>query len=183
MKHTGRVVKVGCLLILNVSLVFAQNKPPSFSGDYIFTDNGSKPETGKIYFSWPYVRMDSEGGIFFITNYSTKIKYAIISDKHIYSESPALEYALDSQAPCSKRPDITCKKIGKETVNGRKCDKWETRDKSGSTGYQWIDQKLGFPIRAQNQNGTNMEYKNIKVEPQAASLFEIPVGYRKVKIF
>ena len=169
------------LLTLGVSLIFGQDKPQPLSADYTFTlkDGSSKPGTGKIYFSWPYVRMDSDGGTITITNYATNTEYFLFTEGHKYLEKRAPEYLLDGETPCAKRPDITCKKIGAQTVNGRICDMWETTDKSGHSGSICMDQKLKFPVRVQNANGATVDYTNIKAEPQPASLFEIPAGYSK----
>ena len=174
-----KVVIVVCIL-LSFSFLLAQNEPQAFSADYVFTDSGSKEPPGRIYFSWPYLRMDNAKGIVLIANYTTRIQYSIFTEKHNYFESVGPEYTFDHMNPCAKRADITCKAAGKSTVNGRACDLWETTDKSGRPGSVCIDQKLRFPVRVKNGNGTTVEYINIKAEPQPASLFEIPAGYTKV---
>jgi len=166
--------------VLSCLFAIAQNTPQPFSSDYVFTAEGSKPSTGKIYFSWPYYRQDTEG-IRLITNYSTKISYGIFLDKRQYFETRATEYTFAAQNACAMRPDLTCKKVGPETVNGRACDKWETIDKkNGRLGSVCVDRELHFPISTHNTNGTTFEYVNIKAGPQPSSVFEIPDGYRKI---
>lgn len=165
--------------VLNCLSAIAQNTPQPLSSDFIFTAEGSR-STGRIYFSWPYYRHDSEG-MRVITNYSTKVSYVIFLDKRQYFETRAGEYTFDAQNPCALRPDLTCKKIGPETVNGRACDKWETMDKkNGRPGSVCVDQELHFPIIIHHTDGTTFEYVNIKAGPQPSSVFEIPDGYRKV---
>jgi hypothetical protein len=168
------------LFILTCVFSLAQNSPQPFSSDYISTVEGSEPITGKIYFSWPYYRMDT-GAIVSIVNYKTKTSYKIFRDKREYFETRAPEYAFVAEDPCAKRPDITCKKIGPETANGRTCEKWETTDKkSGHLGNVCVDRELHFPIRVRNPNGVTFDYINIKVGSQEASIFEIPDGYKKI---
>ena len=121
--------------------------------------------------------MDSPGA-FSITNYDTKITDIILRDKYEYMEHPT-EYAFNAQNPCAKRPDLTCKRIGKATANGRECEKWDTVDTKGRPGSVCIDRELRFPISVHNGNGINFEYINIKAGPQPPSLFEIPPGYTK----
>jgi len=126
------------------------------------------------------MRIDSGNGVILIANDKTKIQYAIFTEKRNYFESAGPEYTFDNKNPCANRPDITCKAAGPATVNGRACDMWETTDKAGGAGSVCIDQKLRFPISVKNGNGTTMEYINIKVAPQPASLFEVPAGYSKI---
>lgn len=161
----------------------AKSTPRPFSSGYVFTAPGSSPTTGKIYFSWPYYRQDSDGGGLprLITNYSTRISYIIWLDERKYTETLAPEYTFDGQNPCTNRSDIACRKIGPESVNGRACDKWETTDrKNGRLGSVCVDRELHYPISVHSADGATFEYINIKAGPQAPSLFEIPFGYKKL---
>ncbi len=80
---------------------------------------------------------------------------------------------------CSSNPGATCKRVGSETVNGRSCDKWEMTDQSAHKTTAWVDHKLHFPIKMQEQDGTVTDFTNIKEGAQDASLFVVPPGYRK----
>jgi hypothetical protein len=180
-KWNGHFMFAVCsFFVLSSLFAIAQNMPQPFSSDYSFTAEGSKPSTGKIYFSWPYYRQDT-GNMRVITNYSTNISYGIFLDKHQYFETRASEYKFDAQNPCAISGDLTCKKIGPETVNGRACDKWETTDKkNGRPGSVCVDRELNYPISVHHTDGTAFDYVNIKPGPQPSSLFEIPEGYQKV---
>ena len=81
--------------------------------------------------------------------------------------------------PCAGNQDVTCKKVGTETVNGRSCDKWEATKKDGQKDTFWIDQKLRFPIKTQTGNVTT-EFTNIKEGAPDPALFKVPAGYRKL---
>jgi hypothetical protein len=42
-----------------------------------------------------------------------------------------------------------------------------------------VDQKLNFPIKYRQADGTTLEYSNIHEGQPDASLFQIPSGYQK----
>ncbi len=63
-------------------------------------------------------------------------------------------HPYDPENPCATQPDVTCKKIGVETVSGRTCDHWEMTDKQGKVANVWVDQKLHFPIKMVSQDST-----------------------------
>ena len=63
-------------------------------------------------------------------------------------------------------------------VNGRTCEHWRITGQDGKTGEIWIDKSLHFPIKGVNQDET-YQLSNIKEGEPAASLFEVPPGYRK----
>ena len=89
MKHSSYFRLAACgLFILGCTFSLAQNSPQPFSSDYTFTAEGSKPSTGKIYFSWPFYRMDTDAMIS-IVNYKTKTSYTIFRDKRVYFERRA----------------------------------------------------------------------------------------------
>ena len=74
--------------------------------------------------------------------------------------------------------------IGRESVNGRDADKYkivyEAADQK-ETVFQWIDLVTGIPIKTESENGSwSMEYRNLKIEAQPASLFEVPEGYQNM---
>jgi len=91
---------------------------------------------------------------------------------------PKFEDMFKGSDPCAGREDVTCKKLGTESINGRTCDKWEVTPKTGKPETFWIDQKLHFPIKMINGDITT-QYTNIKEGPQDASLFKVPAGYQK----
>ncbi len=77
-----------------------------------------------------------------------------------------------------------CQEVGTETVNGRSTTKWRMQMKTmlsqPATGYVWIDPRLRTAIKWDfpGQAGSG-ELENIQAGPQAASLFELPAGYKR----
>jgi len=62
-----------------------------------------------------------------------------------------------SSSPCSGIMNATCKKIGKEKINGRAAVKWEMTAKiNGSSvkSLHWLDKKYHMPLRVQLHDGT-----------------------------
>jgi len=80
----------------------------------------------------------------------------------------------------------TKKKIGTERVNGYDCDKYLFiyHDKRMGSQTIWISKKLKIIIKAVQQTpqgAITTEWKNIKVDNQPISLFELPKGYKKTQ--
>ncbi len=182
------------LLVLASSLISLQaQRPQPFSADMTVTSPKTENVTGKIYLAVPKSRMDvtSHGqSMSMITDGSTQTTYMVMHQQHIYMEMhanqanpmarsmPTIDTSFDPQHPCSK--DMTCKKVGTETVNGRVCDKWVTTQKDGKTSTAWIDQRLFFPVKTLSPEGNSMELSNIKEGAPPASMFQVPDGYRKM---
>ena len=150
---------------------------------------------GNIFLTNGHMRMNfasagHESAI--ITDSATKTVDILMPQQQMYMEHKAGDMpgrgpgnmtqdlkAYDPQNPCANQPDITCKKIGVENVDGRSCDHWEITDKQGKTSNVWIDQKLRFPIKTVSQNSTILLSNIHEAEPDA-SLFQIPAGYHKL---
>lgn len=78
----------------------------------------------------------------------------------------------------------TKKSMGKDTVNGYQCDKYQYTFKNKRMGVmtQWISPKLNYPIKQVNKAGGqtySMEIRNIKEGSIPLSMFEAPKGYKK----
>jgi hypothetical protein len=174
------------------ALAWQVPKPQPFSADYTAqtTAAGGRSVTGKIYVSSPKIRIEANTGgraATVISDQVTQISEILMPQQNMYMEihvnqdNPMLRGVtlppnVDPNHPCSA--NATCENVGTETVNGRTCDKWVTTDTKG-TSTAWIDQKLHFPIKAQNANGAVWQVTNIKEGPPDPSLFEVPPGYRK----
>jgi outer membrane lipoprotein-sorting protein len=76
------------------------------------------------------------------------------------------------------------KLVGKEQVEGRTVEKWETTmsrpGQQAMRSVQWLDPELGVPVRGEGPDGSSFALRNIKVGPQAAELFTVPAGYQKL---
>jgi hypothetical protein len=159
-------------VLLLIQLVSAQ--VPSFtpfSADMQMTSpRGPRDITGQIFVGSGHLRMNmSTAGhdTAIITDFATKTTDILMLQQQMYIEHKAGDMPgrgpgsatqdlkpYDPEHPCSTQPDLTCKKIGVEEVNGRTCDHWEMADKQGNVSNVWIDQKLHFPIKVVSQDST-----------------------------
>jgi hypothetical protein len=77
------------------------------------------------------------------------------------------------------------KKVGSETVNGLKCDKYVITFHDQALGKMttWISKKLEFPVKVIQQGPygeSTVEYYNIQTGNVQDSLFELPPGLQKM---
>ena len=171
---------------------------PEFSSDMVTTAKGAEQTKGKMYFSKGKMRMDMDAQghtMSIISDGPAKTSYMIMPEQHMYMEmradnpmmrrgTKAPEVKQFTDNPCVNEPDVSCKKMTEETVNGRRCDKWEFISKGDNSANRmvWIDQKTHMPIRVVGADGNTIDFKNFKEGPQDASLFEVPDGFQKMDI-
>lgn len=76
------------------------------------------------------------------------------------------------------------KMLGKDKLNGRNVERWESRytHPSGQNqlSRQWYDTQLKMVIKEERPGGFLRELKNIKVKKQDRKLFRLPDNYRKL---
>lgn len=72
-----------------------------------------------------------------------------------------------------------CERVGQETIEGRDAIAFRARLPDVRDMVGWIDPGLQFPLRIRTDDGVTVTAENIRNEPQAASLFEIPSNFRK----
>lgn len=161
----------------------------------------NKAETTRIldvYFSNGSMRVAPRGRVekntasVVIVNERT---YLLVPDQAMYIESNQfgalfnaglrLLQPVDPSAPCTAFEEYvkkaSCKKVGSEKVNDREAQKWEVTSAQSGRLYLWVDPKLDFVIRMQDQEAVT-ELSRLREGPQPARLFEIPPGYRKMDV-
>jgi len=137
--------------------------------------------SGKIYVSDKKIRTEMAGAIS-IVRLDRDIAWIIMPGQNMYMEQP-----IDPQmirATSDKMPgEIERTLLGKEIINGRQVDKYRviyTSLGKRETVLQWLDTATSIPIKVTDEKGSwSFEYKNLKIGPQNASLFEVPAGYAK----
>jgi hypothetical protein len=86
--------------------------------------------------------------------------------------------------PNGTRIDATL--TGIENINGRNAERWEIVmtpiTGNPQTGIQWHDPELDVTIRESLPNGSVRELINIETSEPAASLFEVPAGFSRLKM-
>jgi outer membrane lipoprotein-sorting protein len=168
-----------------------------FSAEMVSTQkSGGQASHSKIYIGSSKVRIEGadQPGVM-IMDTTAKIMYVLMPPQKMYMQmdlpkdddkmsSAHFLTPVNPDNPCAQLKkvdkDIACKKVGSETLNGRKVDKWETSGPEGK-GYLWFDPKSHFVVKMETAEFT-MEFKNIQEGPQPASLFTIPSDYKKMQM-
>ena len=195
-RHLGLAV---CILFLLGAAAKAQ-MPQPFSADFTASSASHAGDvTGKMFLSLPNMRMNmsSRGmDMSMIMDGAKQTTYMLMHQQHMYMELkpgqlnpmarnlPQVESSFDPHNPCasSQHSDATCKDLGEATWDGRTCEKWLMTQKNGHSTTMWVDQKLHFPIRSENSDGSIFAFSNIKEGTQPASLFVVPPDYRQMDV-
>ena len=78
------------------------------------------------------------------------------------------------------------KLLGKEKLNGREVEQWQSRYTypSGQSRFskQWYDTQLKMVVKEELPGGFLRELRNIKVSKQDEKLFHLPADYKKLNI-
>jgi hypothetical protein len=182
---TMALVAVVCLIVF-VKTVFATE----FQADFVQKQQGMEI-TGKFYVKEKKTRMDMNmmgQKTSMITRMDKKVVWNIQHDNMMYIEMPtSADMAKPLQFDEELKKIAVKKKIGSETVNGYKCDKYEIiyHDKNMGKMIQWFSRKLNFPIKIiyhGPQGNMSIEYKNIKMGGVKDGLFEVPPGFQKMSM-
>jgi hypothetical protein len=135
-----------------------------------------------------------------LIDYAARTAYAVMPSDRTYMDLSAMLaqggelawrffHPRNPQDACSEWQEIfntqnksvTCKRVGSDTLNGREAVKYEGVDGDSNKGFLWVDTRLGFLIKSQDQDHLTI-WQDIKERPQPASLFELPAGYQKVDL-
>jgi hypothetical protein len=181
----------------------APARAQQFSANIVRTNAGAQPPAvaGKIYVSGNKVRIEtpdvSDG--FFLVDTSIPASYFVRPSQHVFMDSKQSSQLtqflvpVDLDDPCrqwqamtgiadgnSQSAAWTCQRVGHAAVGGL-VDTIEYRASwpKGGAMRAWIDPRLKWPVRLTMADGAVVDLKNIQEQPQPASLFEIPSGYRK----
>lgn len=162
-----------------------------FSADFV-NKSGGQTQSGKIYVKGKKMRQEITMGTqthVSIIRGDKKVTWLLFPEQKTYME---VEYKEPEPVTASAIEEITKDRVhrrlvGKETVNGYLCDKYELvyQDKSIGTQTVWISKKLGVMVKMeQTASGfpMSMEFKNIAVKDVPDSVFEIPAGYSKMSM-
>ncbi len=191
-----RKLAIAILIACASCLAFAQIPGATpFSADMAMKMKDGKNMTGKVYVGGGKMRQEFNADghdVIQIIDMQRKVSDMLMPQQKMYMEMaygqmqqhrgpkmPDLK-SFDPNNPCAQSENMTCERVGTETVNGRSTEKWLFKDKkTGETTTTWIDRKIMYPIRTMN-NGMQMDLTNVKEGMPDASLFQIPPGYRKL---
>jgi hypothetical protein len=176
-------VVLACGLVVIVLSFVTSALAVEFSADMVSTAHGQST-TSKIFAKDQKFRMEPKGApTYSIVRGDKQVTWLVMPDQKSYMEMKA-EPGKEPKAEEKVRGEVSRKLVGAETVDGHPTQKYEvTYTEGGKTEkmYQWMATDIKFPVKMAAVDGSwTMEYKNIKMGSQPASLFEVPSGYKKM---
>lgn len=190
-----------CIVLLSILPLgaFAQE----FSGDFVnIGKDRSRSGPSKIFVGKDKMRMETnEGGEVgmgaAIVDFVNQKTIFLVPQQKMYMESmPQMKMQEknmlfrpdDPNNACPQyislvkkhnpNENVTCRKVGEDTVNGRATIKYAGTSNNGS-GFVWIDPKLRFVVKWLNDKGDGTELRNIQEGSQDARLFVVPPDFHK----
>lgn len=174
-------VKFLLVSFMFVFIVAGSSFAKDFSADFV-SKAGNVISRGKMFFSNNKFRMDNPQAVT-ISRMDRKVVYVLMPEQKMYMEQPVTEENTKGLSQKKMEGEIKREKIGNESVNGIKADKYKITYKAGGridSMLQWIASDMDMPVKTASVDGKwSMELKNVKFGSQPNSLFEVPKGYKK----
>lgn len=179
-----RGICLSALLFVLACLLPSVALAVSYSADMVSYVDQKPQMTGRIYVSGKKVRVEMGSGMVAITRPDKSVVWILMPAQKTYMERPIKPQ--DMATAGKTEGEVKKTYLGEESVEGRTAKKYRvTYRYEGKTEvfYSWIDTQLNVPLKVSDEKGRWMTvYKNIKPGSQPGSLFEVPAGYRKIKI-
>jgi hypothetical protein len=179
------------LVVVAVIFVFSGSSiAVEFSADLLLKQAG-ETMTGKVYVKGDKTRQEFvQQGQKQITilRPDKGIMWVLMPAEKIFMEMSSQEgAAYDPQLDQTIKDKAEIKLLGKETVNGQVCDKYQYiyHDTSMGTAIQWVSKKLNYPIKTEYKSSSGYmltEYRNIQEGNVQDSLFEVPGDYMLLSV-
>lgn len=151
------------------------------------------PVTGVMYNNGAKTRLElsleGQSIVMLIDRADGSTTMLMVEDK-MYMQMPAgmipfqapAATALNPSNPCSEPGVTECVSLGEQEINGYRAAGWEYLTE-GERWTSWIATTLSYPVRSVGADGTTINFRNISLDPLAASLFEIPSDFQTMPGF
>jgi hypothetical protein len=178
------------------------NAPTQYSADLVVTRKvGTQvgpPTTLRIYVDGNKRRTEqgANSGNIVILRGDLNKRYILTPSSKTYLQAPLDPRMLESTGDWAKRLGIVHEKVGTDEINGEVCDKYHFSSdpkkmlnaenkptvppRRQIAGFIWVGQTTHMLVKSQDEI-TTAEWKNIKLGPPDASLFELPADYKKLE--
>jgi len=177
-------MRIGSIFLL-IGVVFllplGSAQAADFSAEVVNTNQGQTTRA-KIFIQTDKIRMETPGTEeYTILRSDRKVIWIVIPEEKTYIEiqSPHVR-----GAEVKMKGELKREYLSSETVNGYATQKYEVHYLDKDTvhkAHQWVASDLNYPIKISALDGSwSTEYRNIRVGPQADSLFEIPEGFDRI---
>ena len=177
-------------LVLGLFFLISSTALAQFTADMVTTE-GDVSKTSKFYLENPFYRMDMEEGgqkMFVVVNNETKTTRVFMPSEKMYMEMKSDDMKSLSndvfQSLEVQKEKYETKLVGKETVNGYDCEKYQVMIDGSPVSTYWQSSEIEYPIKVvsgQNQNMV-MELKNIEKGDVDDAMFKVPAGFTKMEM-
>ena len=171
-----------------------------FSADLVIMqhDGAAATPAGRLRVFGDKVRIETPelADGFFLIDGSEPAAYFVRPATHVFmnakqsSRLTRLFVPVDPADPCrqwqamarlagAEQGGWRCERSGEQTTGVQNAVGYRAVAAAGVVFLGWIDVARKFPVRIKTGDGAVITAENIRDEPQAASSFEIPPGYRK----
>jgi hypothetical protein len=154
-----------------------------YSAEQLIISN-DHTRTSKVYVDGGKMRAEMTIGparIISIVRPDKDVVYMLMPAQKMYVENP-LGDAKDLFAQASGK-NTKRELLGSETIQGQRCDKYRVSSEHG-TVFFWMNKETNTPVQLEaGDKSVRMEWRNVQVGPQPASLFEPPTDYAKATDF
>ncbi|MFH1066914.1 MAG: DUF4412 domain-containing protein [bacterium] len=175
------------LLILAANLAMAEDVPQPFkmpdaySVEIAYSSNGEK-RNSKYFFSNRSYRVETrydDKDIITLFDAAKNRAYTVFPNQKAYLST---QMATDVSEPFAPPSNAQWRLIGKESVNGQMCEKYECKMTSKNDEktilHYWIRETDKLPLRATVED-TTLEWSNFNVGAQSADLFLPPKDFKE----
>ncbi len=175
------ILLTATLLLSTVGLVLGQSPlVGQYSADHTMMIMGRTIQ-GKTYVDQGKTRIEiamAGTQVASIIRPDKKLVYVIMPAQKMVMEMPL---NLENQVLTSAHDkNANREKVGTETINGQVCDKYKITSE-GTVVYLWANKSTSVPVQLQSADQkVKVEWTNVKVGAQPASLFEPPADYKKM---
>jgi len=176
---------------------------PEFSADIVRRDaGGSATETaGRLYVAAGKVRIESAEAPagFFLVDSAGEAAWFVRVAQRVFTEAgrstrlTQIFVPLDPKNPCTRWQQAAqlAGTLGPAAVDWH-CQREHARAGAAATltyrvalserasSERWIDPALGIAVKERSQDGATITLENIRIGPQAPSLFVLPPGYHRL---
>jgi outer membrane lipoprotein-sorting protein len=174
---------IGCFSAISIAA--------EFSADLLLEQAG-ETVTGKVYVKGDkirqeYIQRGTKQAMIF--RFDKEMFWLLMPAEKVYMDISNNEGALASDPTLDQKIKDTAvqKYLGKETVNGYTCEKYQYiyNDTSRGIVTQWYSKKLNYPLKTEYKSPSGYmltEYKNMKEGRVSDSLFDVPGDYMKMSL-
>lgn len=165
-----KILQFACIILVS-GQVYAATKQTEFSADAVITMPNVPTRVSKLYVGKDAVRREStsNGQTIIEIVYKNEGK-AVLINEHLrsYRENTFdLKKQNNDINPCEQIKNAICEKLGKETIDGMKTEKWQIISNENGRKMRtlhWVDTKRKLALREFFPDGSVAELKRIKKE-------------------